>query len=105
MGRYASSSSVPFHSWPHVHLSSSAYLLASSAMSPLYGKLSDLIGAFDLLHVPSRSGLTSNIGRKPILFASIAVFLVSIVGHNACIDPGSFRLFSSVPHCVAQLKT
>ncbi|KAM5535182.1 hypothetical protein V8D89_011118 [Ganoderma adspersum] len=36
----------------------SAYLLASSAMSPLYGKLSDLIG------------------RKPILFASIAVFLL-----------------------------
>ncbi|PIL23975.1 MFS general substrate transporter [Ganoderma sinense ZZ0214-1] len=36
----------------------SAYLLASSAMSPMYGKLSDLIG------------------RKPILFASIAVFLL-----------------------------
>ncbi|KAI1795901.1 MFS amino acid permease [Ganoderma leucocontextum] len=36
----------------------SAYLLASSAMSPMYGKLSDVIG------------------RKPVLFASIAVFLL-----------------------------
>ncbi|RDX56815.1 MFS amino acid permease [Lentinus brumalis] len=35
----------------------SAYLLASSALSPIYGKLSDIIG------------------RKPILFASIAIFL------------------------------
>ncbi|TBU32477.1 MFS amino acid permease [Dichomitus squalens] len=35
-----------------------AYLLASSALSPIYGKLSDLIG------------------RKPILFTSIAIFLL-----------------------------
>ncbi|RDX43364.1 MFS amino acid permease [Lentinus brumalis] len=36
----------------------SAYLLASSALSPIYGKLSDIIG------------------RKPILFAAIAIFLL-----------------------------
>jgi MFS family permease len=36
----------------------SAYLLAAASLSPLYGKLSDLIG------------------RKPILYASIAVFLL-----------------------------
>ncbi|KAF4614997.1 hypothetical protein D9613_002702 [Agrocybe pediades] len=35
-----------------------AYLLASAALSPLYGKLSDLIG------------------RKPILYASIVIFLI-----------------------------
>ncbi|KAI0748099.1 MFS amino acid permease [Daedaleopsis nitida] len=36
----------------------SAYLLASAALSPVYGKLSDIVG------------------RKPILFASIGVFLL-----------------------------
>lgn len=36
----------------------SAYLLASACLSPLYGKLSDLIG------------------RKPVLYASIVVFLI-----------------------------
>ncbi|KAF9013990.1 major facilitator superfamily domain-containing protein [Cyathus striatus] len=36
----------------------SAYLLAAASLSPLYGKLSDLIG------------------RKPILYASIVVFLI-----------------------------
>jgi EmrB/QacA subfamily drug resistance transporter len=36
----------------------SAYLLAGSALSPLYGKLSDLVG------------------RKPVLYATIAIFLL-----------------------------
>lgn len=36
----------------------SAYLLASAALSPLYGKLSDIVG------------------RKPILYASIVIFLI-----------------------------
>jgi EmrB/QacA subfamily drug resistance transporter len=36
----------------------SAYLLASSSLSPLYGKLSDLVG------------------RKPILYSSIVIFLI-----------------------------
>ncbi|KAI0374864.1 MFS amino acid permease [Pilatotrama ljubarskyi] len=36
----------------------SAYLLASSALSPLYGKISDITG------------------RKPVLYASIAIFLI-----------------------------
>ena len=49
-------------------------------MSPLYGKLSDLIGA--LYSYPSSvcgPVFKSNLGRKPILFASIAVFLVSLL--------------------------
>ncbi len=36
-----------------------AYLLAASALSPLYGKLSDIIG------------------RKPVLYSAILIFLVS----------------------------
>ena len=43
------------------NLHSSAYLLAAAALSPLYAKLSDMIG------------------RKPILFGCIVVFLVSVV--------------------------
>ncbi|KAI0709211.1 MFS amino acid permease [Earliella scabrosa] len=38
----------------------SAYLLASAALCPVYGKLSDILG------------------RKPVLFTSIGIFLVSI---------------------------
>jgi hypothetical protein len=50
-----------FHSFP-----SSSYLLAASALAPLYGKLSDLIG------------------RKPVLYFAILSFLVCFTNDLGC---------------------
>ncbi|KAG6376367.1 MFS general substrate transporter [Boletus reticuloceps] len=55
----------------------SAYLLASASLGPLYGKLSNILGRY--VH-PSPSHFTHfwylHIGRKPILYGCIIIFLV-----------------------------
>jgi hypothetical protein len=58
----------------------SAYLLAASALTPLYGKLSDLIG------------------RKPILYSAIFVFLVSLIRYH-CRGPNTANTKSTVGFC------
>jgi hypothetical protein len=63
-----------FHSFP-----SSSYLLAASALAPLYGKLSDLIG------------------RKPVLYFAILSFLVCFTNDfvyassHTCSYPDEYR--------------
>ena len=49
----------------------SSYLLAASALAPLYGKLSDLIG------------------RKPVLYFAILLFLVCVQSDGICTFPYS----------------
>ena len=61
--------------FPHMDHSrsspASSYLLAASALSPLYGKLSDLIG------------------RKPVLYFAILSFLVRVQSDSICTFPYS----------------
>jgi MFS family permease len=82
----------------------SSYLLAAASLAPLYGKLSNLIGElFFYEDIPSRA-LQLPPGRKPILYASIIIFLVRgtshIYPHNY--SPLYFRL---ARHYVGPLKT
>lgn len=53
--------SLPLHCQFRSPIPLSAYLLAASALAPLYGKLSDIIG------------------RKPVLYSTISIFLVSSI--------------------------
>ncbi|KAI3610723.1 membrane transporter [Moniliophthora roreri] len=53
----------------------SAYLLAAATLSPLYGKLSDIIGINSPVYLDYLR-LISATGRKPILYGCIVVFLI-----------------------------
>jgi MFS family permease len=54
----------------------SVYLLAAASLSPLEGKLSDLIGMLPQLCSQSLSTNFPFVGRKPIIYSSLLVFLV-----------------------------
>lgn len=76
---------LPFFQLPELLIDSitdRAYLLSGAALSPLYGKLSDLMG----MHVHFKQNLSKQIdsspGRKLILYTSIFIFLVSYINHH-----------------------
>lgn len=58
----------------------SAYVLAAGAFGPLYGKLSNMFGR--VLRPVQTLLLTHALGRKPLLYSSIIVFLVCFPGRN-----------------------
>jgi MFS family permease len=54
----------------------SAYLLAAGAFGPLYGKLSNMFGKPSAWPFAHTQFLIDMLGRKPILYSSIIIFLV-----------------------------
>lgn len=57
----------------------SAYLLAAASLSPLYAKLSDLVGNLPIFSIAGQNLTLSRPGRKPILYAAISIFLVNFL--------------------------